>query len=55
MKSPKYTAKQIDEIIDRITALRMRQSVEAQLVSLSIATSAHLTGYDPGRSAPRLP
>jgi hypothetical protein len=61
MKPPKYTAKQIDEIIDRITALRIRwlQSVEAQLASPSTATSSaagtHLAGYNPGRNAPPLP
>jgi hypothetical protein len=61
MKPPKYTAKQIDEIIDRITALRMRwlESVGAQLASPSTATSlaagAHLAGYEPGRAAPPLP
>jgi hypothetical protein len=59
MKPPKYTAKQIDEIINRITALRVRwlQSVEAQLASSSTATSltagAHLNWIQPrpGRTA----
>jgi hypothetical protein len=61
MKSPKYTDEQIDEIIDRITALRMRwlQSVEAQLASPSIATSltagAQIARYEPGRGAPPVP
>jgi hypothetical protein len=61
MKPPKYTARQIDEIVDRITALRMRwlQSVEAQLASPSTATSltagAHLAGYNPGHIAPPVP
>jgi hypothetical protein len=61
MKPSKYTAKQIDEIIDRITALRMRwlQSVEVQLASPSAATSltdgAHRAGYNPGQNAPPVP
>jgi hypothetical protein len=61
MKPPKYTAEQIDEIIDRITALRMRwlQSVEAQLASTwtatSLAADVQIARYESGRGAPPVP
>jgi hypothetical protein len=61
MKPRKYTAEQIDEIIDRITALRKRwlQSVEAQLASTwtatSLAAGVQIARYEPGRGAPPVP
>jgi hypothetical protein len=61
MKPRKYTAEQIDEIIGRITELRVRwlQSVEAQLASswtaTSLAANAQIARYEPGRGAPAVP